>query len=145
MNYSIGEFSAITGISIYTLRYYEKEKLIIPNRHSNGRRAYSDDDLKWIQFIKRLKDTCMPLKKIKKYAELRAIGDTTLEERMEMLIQHRVVLMENIANMQEHLGNLNVKIDYYHKEIDKKSLKYTPRPLDNALRPVFRGQDIPMK
>jgi DNA-binding transcriptional MerR regulator len=86
MGYSIGEFSSITGISIHTLRYYEKENLIIPERRENGRRCYSDGDVAWIQFIKRLKDTGMPIKEIQKYARLRARGDSTLEERMEMLI-----------------------------------------------------------
>lgn len=119
MGYAIGEFSTITGISIYTLRYYEKENLIIPNRKENGRRFYSDGDIAWIQFIKRLKDTGMPIKEIQKYAQLRAKGDSTLDERMEMLIQHRAVLKEEISSMQEHLNNLDGKINYYKTEIMK--------------------------
>ncbi|WP_127593996.1 MerR family transcriptional regulator [Paenibacillus lautus] len=122
MEYIISEFSAITGISIYTLRYYEKEKLIIPNRKENGRRCYSDGDITWIQFIKRLKDTGMPIKEIQKYAELRAKGDTTLVERMEMLVQHRVVLKEEIVKLLEHLDNLDDKISYYQTEINKENL-----------------------
>ena len=118
--YAIGEFSSITGISIYTLRYYEKESLIIPERKENGRRLYSDGDISWIQFIKRLKDTGMPIKEIQKYAQLRAKGDSTLAERMEMLIQHRAVLKDEIAAMQEHLTNLDDKISYYKTEIKKK-------------------------
>ncbi|GHV15906.1 MerR family transcriptional regulator [Clostridia bacterium] len=120
MGYAIGEFSSITGISIYTLRYYEKENLIIPERKENGRRLYSDGDVVWIKFIKRLKDTGMPIKEIQIYAQLRATGDSTLEERMEMLIQHRVVLKEKVVAMQEHLENLDNKISYYKTEIKKK-------------------------
>jgi len=120
MGYAIGEFSSITGISIYTLRYYEKENLIIPERGESGRRLYSDGDISWIQFIKRLKDTGMPIRKIQKYARLRAEGDSTLEERMEMLIQHRAVLKDEIAAMQEHFSNLDDKISYYKTEIKKK-------------------------
>lgn len=122
MGYAIGEFSSITGISIYTLRYYEKESLIIPKRRENGRRLYSDADISWIQFIKRLKDTGMPIKGIQKYALLRAKGDRTLKERMEMLIQHREVLKDEIAVMQENLTNLDDKIVYYQLEIKKKHL-----------------------
>jgi len=120
MNYSIGEFSDLTNISIYTLRYYEKENLIIPNRKENGRRCYNEKDLSWIQFIKRLKDTQMPIKEIKKYAELRTNGDSTLNERMEMLIKHRTALKEEIAKYNEHLEKLNDKINYYKTTIDKK-------------------------
>ena len=120
MGYAIGEFSSISGISIHTLRYYEKESLIIPKRKENGRRSYSDGDIAWIQFIKRLKDTGMPIKEIQKYAVLRAKGDSTLEDRMEMLIQHRAVLKNEIAAMQESLNKLDDKIDYYKMEIEKK-------------------------
>ena len=122
MGYAIGEFSSISGISIHTLRYYEKENLIIPERRENGRRIYSDGDISWIQFIKRLKDTGMPIKEIQKYAVLRAKGDGTLEERMEMLIQHRAVLKKKIAAMQENLNKLDEKIDYY------KTLENTKLP-----------------
>jgi len=117
MGYAIGEFSSITGVSIYTLRYYEKENLIVPQRKANGRRFYSDSDVTWIQFIKRLKDTGMPIKEIQKYAELRAMGNATLNERMEMLINHRAVLKDEIVKLQENLKNLDIKIDYYQAEI----------------------------
>ncbi|GHT02230.1 MerR family transcriptional regulator [Synergistales bacterium] len=120
MGYAIGEFSSITGMGIHTLRYYEKENLIIPERKENGRRYYSDGDILWIQFIKRLKDTDMPIKEIQKYAGLRTQGDNTLEERMEMLIHHRAALKEKIVAMQEHLENLDNKISYYKTEIKKK-------------------------
>lgn len=120
MGYSIGKFSSMTGISIYTLRYYEKEGLLSPERTESGRRLYSEDDLSWLRFIKRLKETIMPIKEIQKYARLRAEGDGTLEERMEMLIRHRAVLQDEIAAMQEHLTNLDDKISYYKTEIKKK-------------------------
>ena len=121
MRQTIGEFSSITGISIHTLRYYEKEKLIQPDRLANGRRVYSDSDLTWIQFIRRLKDTGMPIREIRGYAALRARGDDTLEERMEMLIRHRTALKEEIAAMQEHLGNLDDKIRHYRSELTNRN------------------------
>lgn len=120
MSYSIGEFSNLTNISIYTLRYYEKENLIIPNRKENGRRCYSENDIIWIEFIKRLKDTQMPIKEIQKYAKLRAAGDSTMDKRMEMLIKHRIALKEEIAKSNEHLKKLDDKINYYKVAINKK-------------------------
>ncbi len=119
MNYSIGEFSKLTKIGIYTLRYYEKENLIIPEREENGRRIYSENDVKWVEFIKRLKDTGMPIKEIKRYAELRAMGDPTLRERMSMLIKHRSDLEKEIAQLQEHLKKLDEKIAFYQSEIER--------------------------
>ncbi|MEN6567641.1 MAG: MerR family transcriptional regulator [Veillonellales bacterium] len=118
MNYSIGEFSKLTNISIYTLRYYEKESLITPDRKKNGRRMYSENDAKWVEFIKRLKDTGMPIKEIKRYAALRAMGNPTLRERMSMLITHRSALGKEISQSQEHLQKLDEKITFYQSEIE---------------------------
>lgn len=118
MDYSIGEFSKATGLGIHTLRYYEHESLIIPLRNSSNRRRYSEKDIAWIAFIKRLKATGMPIKEIKKYAALRAKGDVTLSERMEMLMQHRQSLDERIRQLQEHEAMLDEKIAFYRQEIE---------------------------
>ncbi len=119
MEYSIGDFSKLTGLGIHTLRYYEQEGLITPERNAGNRRRYSDKDLKWIAFIKRLKDTGMPIKEIRRYAKLRAAGDPTLFERMEMLVQHRQALNEQIAQLQEHKTKLDEKIEFYRKEMER--------------------------
>ena len=119
MEYSIGEFSKLTGLGIHTLRYYEQEGLIAPERNSGNRRCYYDKDLTWVEFIKRLKDTGMPIKEIKHYAELRAAGNPTLSERMEMLVQHRQALNEQIAMLQEHKIKLDKKIEFYRNEIER--------------------------
>ena len=121
MEYSISEFSRLTNLGIHTLRYYEHENLITPKRNSSNRRCYSDKDLAWIEFIKRLKDTRMPIKDIQRYAELRAEGDLTLNERMEMLTVHRESLNEQIKALQEHMAKLDDKIDFYRQEIERKS------------------------
>lgn len=123
MEYSIGEFSKLTNLGIHTLRYYEHENLITPKRNSSNRRCYSDKDLAWIEFIKRLKDTGMPIKEIQCYAELRAEGDLTLNARMEMLTVHRDSLNEQIKALQEHMAKLDDKIDFYRQEIERTSLK----------------------
>ncbi len=119
MEYSIGKFSKLTGLGIHTLRYYEQEGLIAPKRNSGNRRCYSDKDLTWTYFIKRLKETGMPIKEIRHYAELRADGDPTLSERMEMLVQHRQALNEQIAQLQEHKIKLDEKIEFYRNEIKR--------------------------
>ena len=118
MEYSIGEFSKLTRLGIHTLRYYEHENLITPGRNSSNRRCYTDKDLAWIDFIKRLKDTGMPVKEIQHYAELRANGEATLSARMEMLISHRKALNEQINQLKEHMGKLDEKIEFYQREIE---------------------------
>lgn len=122
LEYSIGEFSKLTRLGIHTLRYYEHENLITPGRNSSNRRCYTDQDLAWIDFIKRLKDTGMPIKEIQHYAELRASGEATLSARMEILISHRKALNEQISQLQEHMEKLDEKIEFYRREIDHTTL-----------------------
>lgn len=119
LEYSIGEFSEITGLGIHTLRYYEQENLITPRRDSSNRRRYSEQDIAWIAFIKRLKATGMPIKEIQRYAVLRTKGDSTLSERMELLIRHRQFLQEQIQILQEHGVRLDEKIAFYREQIEQ--------------------------
>ncbi|GAE06572.1 hypothetical protein JCM10914_2738 [Paenibacillus sp. JCM 10914] len=62
----------------------------------------------------------MAIKEIQKYAQLRAAGDCTLQERLEILLQHQVVLKQDISKMQEHLANLEDKIKYYITEMKEE-------------------------
>lgn len=59
----------------------------------------------------------MPIKEIRQYAELRAMGESTLYERMEMLINHRKALNDQILLLQEHMSKLDDKITFYQNEI----------------------------
>lgn len=120
MNYSIGDFATLTSLTAHTLRYYEKEGLLEPERKSNGQRFYSERDLEWVTFIKRLKETHMPLKEIKQYAVLRALGISTLKDRQDLLITHRQNLIQEINLLQEHLSKLDQKIEYYDNELITK-------------------------
>ncbi|MCI1751071.1 MerR family transcriptional regulator [Megasphaera cerevisiae] len=123
MDYSIGEFSKRTGLGIHTLRYYEQENLILPARNNNNRRRYREADLAWIDFIKRLKATGMPIKKIKQYAALRAAGNATLSQRMVLLIAHRQMLAHQLKQLQEHKAKLDQKIIWYQQELNRISQK----------------------
>lgn len=119
MSYSIGEFSTITDLSIDTLRYYEKEQLIIVERDPAGRRCYTETDISWILFIKRLKETGMPIKDIKQYALLRYKGDSTILERLHMLEKHRHTVLEEKAKWEANLRNLEEKIKIYQDKIEQ--------------------------
>lgn len=114
----IGEFSERTGISAYTLRYYEKKGLIRVARDSAGRRDYSEEDVEWVRFIQRLKDTGMLLKDIRRYSDLRYQGEGTRQERMELLIRHRKSVVEQRDRWDAYLDNLDEKIRIYREMIE---------------------------
>jgi DNA-binding transcriptional MerR regulator len=115
---NIKQFSELSGISSYTIRYYEKLGLLKAiHRNSNGHRDFNKRDLTWVEFVKRLKDTAMPLKDIQTYARLRDEGDLTLQARMDILKQHATTLEEKIKHEKDSLKNLKLKIAHYENLI----------------------------
>ena len=74
--------SGLVALSADTLRYYEKIGLLNNvQRNSSGHRVYSAKDVKWFEFVIRLKETAMPLEEILEYARLREQGSSTVLER----------------------------------------------------------------
>lgn len=119
--YTISEFSKKIGISEYTLRYYEKEGLIEPSRDQHNYRVYGDQDIEWASFVIKLKNTGIELREIKKYTELRKIGDSTISERKELLLNHRVKILAEFEKTKSHLQLLDDKIAVY----DQMEKEYT--------------------
>lgn len=117
LKYSIGEFADKTGLSIDTLRYYEKEELIIAKRDNNNRRIYDDIDVIWIEFILRLKETNMPIRLIREYSILRYQGDSTVKERMNLLKAHMNQILEDKRKIEENIHHLQNKINIYQKKL----------------------------
>jgi len=115
---TIGEVSEKTGLPESTLRYYEKKKLLQVPRDQGGRRDYAEGDIGWIQFIRRLKETGMPLRDIQRYSELRYAGEGTMPQRLEMLLRHRQYVMDQQRRWAEYLQNLDRKIEYYRQSIE---------------------------
>lgn len=114
---TIGEIAHQTGISESALRFYEKKGLIRVKRDANGRRNYTEQDIEWIKFIQRLKDTGMLLCDIQKYAELRYLGDVTMWERLSLLEQHRTYVLDELQKWKENLENLDQKISFYRARL----------------------------
>ncbi|HZU93914.1 MAG TPA: MerR family transcriptional regulator, partial [Microbacterium sp.] len=70
MTLTIAEVAERTGLSPHTLRYYERDGLLLRDveRAPSGRRAYSEDDVNGIQVVARLRATGMPVAEIRRYA-----------------------------------------------------------------------------
>lgn len=120
---NISEFSEKTGLTAYTIRYYEKKNLIKVKRDDKNRRIYDESDIEWIKFIKKLKDTGMLLKDIKVYSDLRYKGDGTISERMKLLTKHRKYVKKQINIWENYLSNLDNKIEIYKSKIEESKGK----------------------
>jgi len=100
-----------TGLSIDTLRYYERIELIEPvGRTESGHRRYTSQDLAWIDLLIRLRETGMPLAQMVHFARLRRQGDVTLTERRLMLEQHQQALETRMRITEQHMAALQQKI-----------------------------------
>lgn len=117
MSYSAGCVAKKLGISKDALRYYEKEGLLPPiERDSSGHRVFSDDDVDWIFLIRCLRDTDMPISKIKKYVSLlMEVGGQSIPERRQILSEHSQFLKEKVALYQNLSQLLEKKLDFYNE------------------------------
>ncbi|KQW87109.1 MerR family transcriptional regulator [Massilia sp. Root418] len=113
---TIQQTAEACGLSVHTLRYYERIGLIKPiPRRSNGHRLYRADDLNWIAFLLRLRATGMSIEEMQRYAQLREQGDlpASVAERKAMLVQHTAAVEAEVKAMQETLAYLHQKIAIY--------------------------------
>ena len=112
---SIAEAARRAGVSVHTLRYYERAGLVVTSvdRTASGRRRYQQLDLDWIKVCTRLRATGMPIKTIRRYAELVAAGRGNEKERLALMEAHRADVLAKIAELQENLELIEHKIDVY--------------------------------
>lgn len=111
----IRQFADRVGLTVDTLRYYEKEGLVRPERDGSGHRRYTERDIDWMGLILRLKATGMPLAQIREYARLRYEGDETVAERHAMLLAHSQRLEHKQRELAEHRAHLEEKLRIYRR------------------------------
>ena len=111
---SIHEVAERTGLTPHTLRYYERAGLISPvGRAVGGQRRYAEADIAWVDFLVRLRETRMPIARMKEFAELRRAGDATYSKRRLMLEAHLAELQQTMADMQKAADAISEKIALY--------------------------------
>ena len=114
MTYTIKEASDITGIPATTLRYYDKEGLL-PHmeRSDGGMRMFTEDDFEWFRFIERLKKSGMPIKEIKEFIDLYEQGDSTIEQRRDLIHARKKEVERQMEELQETLDFITYKCWFY--------------------------------
>jgi len=109
---TIAEVSRKYAISADTLRYYERIGLIpAVNRSPSGIRDYTEEDCRWVEFIKCLRSAGLPIEALHEYVALFQQGDATIAARKELLTGQRELLIAKMKEMQNSLDRLNYKIE----------------------------------
>lgn len=111
---TIAEVAARTGLTAHALRYYEREGLMLQvGRAGSGHRRYGENDLGWIELITKLRATGMPVRDVRRYAELVRSGAGNEAERMRLLREHRDRVREQLELTTRYLDTIEFKIEYY--------------------------------
>ena len=114
--YSPAQAAEVSGFSIDTLRYYEREGILQPiARTSSGHRAYTEDDLGWLDLVHCLRDTGMPIADLKQYAEL-SLDEATLAARVALLEEHDLRVQDSIDGLRRQQERLREKIGWYREQ-----------------------------
>ncbi|NOU94377.1 MerR family transcriptional regulator [Paenibacillus sp. LMG 31456] len=117
----IAEVSEKFDLSQDTLRYYERIGLIPRvNRNKSGIRDYTEEDCRWVEFIKCMRSVGLPVEILIEYVGLFQHGDATMEARKELLIQQRKLLITRMEDMKKVLERLDYKISRYDQTIVEK-------------------------
>jgi len=111
---TIEEVAKRTGLTAYTLRYYERISLIAPvGRAAGGQRRYATSDMAWIEFLLRLRTTHMPIGMMQTFAQLRGLGDATIPARRQLLEEHLQTTLASMEAMRQAAQALETKIAHY--------------------------------
>ena len=113
---SISDVAAETGLSNHTLRYYERAGLLLGvDRNRSGHRRYSAGDVSWLVMVTRLRSTGMPIRMIRRYADLVRAGDGNEAERLALLQTHRDQVIAKRDELQRNLEAIDYKIALYRE------------------------------
>lgn len=110
----ISEVAERTGLSLSTIRYYEKSGLCPEIRRGpDGKRQFSSTDTDWFLLLSSLRETGMSLSNMRTFAKLYAFGHETVPERKAALLMHR-----------KSLDDRQAELDRCRTILDRKLLKY---------------------
>lgn len=119
MAYTIAQAAKRCGLTAHTLRFYDKEGLLpYVERTPSGIRAFKESDFEWLHVINCLKDTGMPIKKIKEFIDFCMQGDEALPQRLEIIRAHKKDVEAQMALLENHMETIDYKLWYYETAVE---------------------------
>lgn len=119
---TIKEVSKIMCISPYTLRFYDKEGLFpFVKRNERNIRIFTENDLEWVYVVQCLRETGLPIAKIRQYIIMCTEGDQTIPKRLKLLESQRESILLQLSETKEMLDMVDYKITSYRNRINNKT------------------------
>src|SRR5262245_49195522 len=110
---SVAEAAALVGLSAHTLRYYEQQRLVRPDRNASGYRQYSPADLRRLVFLTRMRLSGMTIRDLKRYISLADQGPATIPERRQIMLEQRNRIRRQLRELTIALETTEFKIRTY--------------------------------
>ena len=143
MTYSIKEVADMMNVEPSTLRYYDSMGLLPGVKRINGRRVFEDKDFKWLRVLNCMKKINMPIDKIREYVKLAEKGDSTLQERFDLILEQKQSILKQIDELKECLKEFEYKEWYYTEAIKAGSEKNFMNMTSDS--PTLEVDKIPRK
>ena len=124
---NIRDMSRKYGITMDTLRYYEKMELIGKTERNGNRRVYEEKECKELEFIMMARDAGIPIDILKKYMIANRDETIDVKDKKEILLEEVNFLKENMRKEQLFLNKINNIIDKYDKIIIARDEKERER------------------
>lgn len=117
--YSIGEVAKELNLTVYALRYYDKEGLMpFVERTTSGIRVFKESDIEALKIIECLKATGMPIKEIKNFIEWCSDGDSTLQQRYDMFLERKASVEAQMEELKRTMEIIQHKCSYYKTALE---------------------------
>jgi DNA-binding transcriptional MerR regulator len=141
---SIGQVAERTGLSVHTLRFYEREGILADTvrREANGRRVYTEDDVDWLNMCTKFRSSGMPLATIRRYTGLVRQGRGNEADRLAVLREHQQYVTEQIRDLTECLDVISHKVSIYEQHVAQGTADclWTPPSLTGSVEPQEAAQ-----
>lgn len=117
--FSIGEVAKELDLTVYTLRYYDKEGLMpFIERTPSGTRLFKETDIGALKIVECLKASGMPIKEIKNFIDWCSDGDSTLQQRYDMFMERKATVEAQMEELKKTMEIIDHKCSYYKTALE---------------------------
>ena len=118
MAYTIKQVSEMMSLPVSTIRYYDKMGLIpYLEKNESGYRIFKEKDISMLRIIECFKNTGMSISEMQQYVEMVKRGDESLEERYQLFVKRKEIVLEEMRQLEKQLETIEHKLWYYETAI----------------------------
>ncbi|MBI9012868.1 MAG: MerR family transcriptional regulator [Clostridiales bacterium] len=115
----IGKFSKESGLSIDTLRYYDKIGVLVPEK-INNRRQYNNDDIAIVHLILKLKTCDFSLDEIRSILDMeRIVEESVKDNHLQTLLDLKTTFFQKKMDMGKKMDDMITAAKILDKAITK--------------------------